>query len=661
MIPSQYIEISDLPLLYISTPVNVQHYLDTGIFPSNTLEIDLLLRYQGGQGFIFGARNTNSQTSAGQLGIFAGGTTANYFCYNNARVTITSDFRFNNAQFYIKNNNTIWQSLDYIATAQGSTGSFTGTRTMYVGGCNNAGTIMGGQSVMMGGLIIKDNGVKVLDLIPCYDTVNSKIGAFDLVNENFIPVTPDTDIDSNYYLLNADQSVGGQGFFKNHHDDLIKQIYGLSNTIMYGNTFKVKCVALPDEGYKFLNWTDSNGNVLSNLQEFYYTPTAADTIKANFQKVAKVENLNGYFMAKIMPYDDGSDVVEPIYLNVRNANITNDGLQKSTSTIVCNEIPSAVLPTQAVVLISPRGQAIYTGIIQSVEGDTLTCREVLSVYDRDYLVNTNVFSSNIFTVTRGIDELIEKAQLNTALFGTDFDSLLTRRMAQFPPIKNTGVKIDRSLSLYHENNQGSQIPNFTEISLINLEEYFQNLFDSFGVYVDVILYGVYIVPYPIFYKQNPGITLSDNYERVSDVNVVAEIQEANVLVIYSSSGTLRGHYAVNTDGEVVAYTLDDPSYIAYNEYKSKVVTSDDNIEMIIAQNLSNSSLNHKITFKVNFGGLISFEQMKVGTPLDLYVGDKLYHSVITAINFEVSTDQVDSATITLGKVRTSLTSKLNRS
>lgn len=659
MLPNQYVEISDLPLRYLTS----QHYIDTGIYPSDQLEIDLLIRTSGTQGHIFGARNTNAQNSAGQLGIFSGGTTTNYFLYNAARVSVTSHFVFTDAHFYIKNNNSIWQSLNYIATAQGATGSFTGTRTMYVGGINNAGSILGGQTVVLGGLIIKDNGVKVLDLIPCYDTANSQIGVYDLVSESFIAVTPNEDVDTNYYLLNASQSTGGQGYFKNHHDELTKQMYGLSNSIIFGQTFKVKCVAMPDEGYKFHNWTDSNGNVLSEQQEFFYTPTSSGTIIANFQKVAKSKNLNGNFMAKVMPYDDGSEVVEPIYLTVRNATITNDALQKSTSTIVCNDVPSGVLPTQAVVLFSPKGQVNYVGIIQSVEGDTLTCREVLSVYDREYLVNTSVFSSDIFTVTRGIDELIEKAMDRPALFSSDQDSLLARRMFQFQPIKNvaTDVKIERALSLFHENNQGSQMPAFTEFSTINLEDYFQNLFDQYGVYVDVLLSDDYIVPYPKYYKQNPGITLSDNYERVSDVNVVSETQEANVLLIYSTSGSLRGRYAVTTDGEVESYTTSDPSFVAFNEYKSKVVTSDDNVEMVITQNLSNSSLNHKITFNVDFGGLINFEDLKVGMPLDLYVGNKLYNSVITAMKYDITHNQVDSATITLGKVRTSLTSKLNRS
>lgn len=672
MIPSGYIDLTGLPLIY--TGQGVQHYIDTGVYPSNLLEVELLGYGPTQQGNFFGARNTASTSSQGQYGFFNGGGSTNYFLYNAARVSISADMRWDQGHFYGNKNNTVWQGDSYIVSATGSTASFTGTRTMYVGGINNAGTVLGGSSFLMNGLIIKENGTKTVDLIPCYDSANDRMGAYNLVNDTFIPVVPTVALDSTDYHVTITDTEGGAGFARTFHGDLVKEIYGfkqngkgLPSTAFTG----VNLEAVADEGYEFENWT-ANGTVISYDAEFTYIPESAITVTANFRKVTS-KNLNQRYFAKIMPYGNDYLPRETLSLEVLSANIVNDAVQKSTSKIICKEVPTAVHVGRAVLLYSPKGKLLYIGVINSVEDNTLNCQEILSIYDQTYIARPTTLSSSNFTVTKGIDELLRSCKFSTNfnLSSSTFDPLLNRKLANYLTVDETlGTTIDgrrdkkyRFLSLYHDKNQGVSMPMFEETGTINLEEYFQSLFNNFGVYVDVAPYRAsYILVKPIFYKLNSGLTLSDNYERISNVSVTSETQEFNALVIYNEEGTtLRGMYAMKQDGTVEQYSTADPTYLAYSDYKANVETTNDNIEMVIAQNLTSSALNHKITFNLDLGGMFTLDKLKVGMPIDFYTSDRLFRSVVTAISFDIleNVEEIKNCTITLGKVRTNLTSKLN--
>lgn len=670
-LPQGYIELTGLPLVY--TGQGVQHYIDTGVYPSDNLEVELLGYGPTQNGNFFGARNTNSTNSQGQYGFYRGGGTANYFLYNAARVSISADFTWNQGHFYGKKNNVVWQGDSYIVSAQGATGSFTGSRTMYVGGINNAGSVLGGSSFLMNGLIIKEDGTKTIDLIPCYDSTNDQMGAYNLVTDTFIPVVPSVSLDSTDYLVEIADSEGGGGFAKTFHDDLVKKIYcfrqngkGLPSTAFTGTNL----VAIAEEGYEFESWT-ANGTVVSYDSEFTYIPESSVVLTPNFRKVTSL-SFDQNYRVRIMPYGDGYSPRDEMWLEVLSANIVNDGVQQSASKIVCKEIPSAVHVGRAVLLYTPKGKLIYLGVINSIENNTLNCREILSMYNQSYVAKPSVLSSSNFTVTKGIDELLRLSKYSSDFNPSSIDPLLNRKLANYITVDETlGTTIDgrrdkryRFLSLYHDKNQSCAMPMFEDTKAINLEEYLQTLFNDFGVYVEVRPYrSQYVIVEPKFYRINSGLTLSDNYERISDVNVTSETQEANALIVYNSGGTsLRGMYAMKEDGTVEQYSSADPDYLAYQNYKANIELTDDNVQMVIAKNLTNSALNHKITFRLTLGGLFTLDKLKVGMPVDFHTGNKLYSSVITAISFEIldNHEEITNCTITLGRVRTTLTSKLNR-
>lgn len=169
------------------------------------------------------------------------------------------------------------------------------------------------------------------------------------------------------------------------------------------------------------------------------------------------------------------------------------------------------------------------------------------------------------------------------------------------------------------------------------------------------------------YRFEP-LKIGDGNEVISNVSINIEDTQTTVVHIYNSEGTtLRGMFAMNDDGSIVKFTDTTSSniyetFLSYNQYLGKVVTSDDPLSTLKTQNLATAMYNHKISFEVDItGSLLRFDNFKIGRRVDFYNKNKIYHSVVTAINFDVNENQSDitKLKVTLGNVRTNLTSKLN--
>lgn len=155
-----------------------------------------------------------------------------------------------------------------------------------------------------------------------------------------------------------------------------------------------------------------------------------------------------------------------------------------------------------------------------------------------------------------------------------------------------------------------------------------------------------------------GQKISNNNHAISDITVDTTIEETNRLVIYNKDGDYRTTYIVKADGDIEQ----EPSSIInrFNEVNTKVVFSDDDDETLIKANLPTTTYNHKITFTLNtLNGLYSFDDFKLGMPLQLWVGAQYYNTVVTGREYSKDINQkVTTVNYTCGKVRTSLTKKM---
>lgn len=648
--------------------IRLTSYFNTGILPSSDLEIEYLFNRgglgAGSTGYLFGSRRTNSNTSDSQYNLYMG--SPYYFGYGGARVSLGSNPQFVAnyvSHFYGFENSMQMNTYVTMTTGQGNaSATFNTTRPIWLGGLNNAGSLSGQFVHTMYGMKISQSGSVVRDYIPCYDTTNSTIGLYDNITEQFYNLSTPTGL-SNAYLVSVNDNTGGEGFAKMLRGDFVKEIYGGSTT--YWGFGGVTLVAKAEDGYEFVNWTDGNGNIVSTEPEFQHTPTADITFTPNFQKVTDVA-INTNYQLKIYQYGQ-SGGSRPTVL-VQSATVKTDTLQKTTSTFVLKEVPSIITKGSYVSLFSPRGKQMYFGVVESIDENTITCREMLSVFDQDYVFSPSLIPNTDYTVMQILETLIAKAEASNFDPINNADFLLLRKLSSIYNVNpdNQGLfnfKV-RFLTLDHNKNPNFNIPAISSTETKNFEEYLLQIFNDFGIYVDIKEYNASRIQLsPYYYKADDTIDVSNNSEAITDVNVLLEDQEANVVMVYNSSGTtVRGKYGVKTDGTIVEATAGIYNQlIAYSDYKAKVVMSDDNIITILSQNLTNAQLNHKITFNVRFGGMFKQEDFYIGRPINFYIGDKLYQSVITSVEFNIveNREMIDGAKITIGKVRTNLTSKLN--
>lgn len=662
-------------------------YFDTGVVPKSSMNISGLFRIGVNytSTYVFGARNTSSTSSAGQLNFLATDTTS-YIGYASSRLTLNENpiegrvsFAKNAREFTVLTSNSIFNKT-------GGATAFAGSRTMFLLAMNNAGNPNYGSDggCWLYGFKIEDttDASNNHEFVPCYDTDNSEFGIYDLEQDNFISKSG-TGTLNNMYLLTVQSSEGGTAYLEN---EVIGETY-----LQYYDQYESAAIlkAIPNRNYSFLNWT-VNGSVVSTDEEFSYSISEDTVIVANFRKNTELE-FSSKFQLLGLQYGVGSiqSATAPngrdsdIYTSVRSFSIKIDGLAKATSTIECESVPSLYQINMPVFLISPKGKIIYYGLITTITDKTLTCREPMAILDHDFLfsptnsvdgdnlTNRNILYASwlyLYATQRGYSASATNA---TSLY---LDSGLLRCMEAYH------MSSDREIHYGQASNTYVSMPLTTQYELSNLEDYFFNLFEQFAVYLKP---SMFIAPTPssLAYKgvkrlmrlsvfntkQYDTLVLSDNAEYISNVTVDLEDVSTTILHIYNSTGkTFRGVYGMTKDGLIEEIVWDGSQirnkYIAYDTYKLKIVQSDDKISTLVEQNLSGALYNHKITFNVDLVyDVLRLDDFQIGRKVEFYYKDKLYKSDVTAIEFSLDSDmnRIISAKVTLGNVRNKLTTKLN--
>lgn len=680
MLPSQYISLNMIS--------GTNCYFNTGVTTSNTLNVTGLfyLSPNTTATYVFGARESNSTSSAGQLNFFQNATGTSYFGFASARSSI-SEYTVRRETYIenIKNNISILSEVSSIQKT-GSTATFTGNRPIYLLAMNNAGNVSYGSDALMPRMraFKMDDDARDIhhNYAPCYDTDTQQFGLYDLEEETFL-TNQGTGVITSAYLLEVYSTVGGDAYIRTDNAGNVDKQYKAEGSADNHNP----CVARPIKGYAFLNWTDSNGNILSSEKEYYPSAINEDTfITANFVKKTSEEVGEQY---QLLGLEYGYDYnaisqntkyyLSHLYSFVSDFSCKEDALARATSTIELVSVPSAYQINMPVVLFSPKGEPLWYGIITAIDGNKLTCREPISIYDADLICvpSNSVDGLNLtnYTITYATWLYYLENFSNIKNISSAASNYFVDRM-----LKTISDGSKEYFSFNRNKNNFANFPLIGETSVMNVEEALFKLFDQFGIIAEPGINKVHFDMYPsagtkyllsiriVNPKWYDVVTISDNSEAISNVDVVEEAQNDTILTIYNSTGsTLRGVYAMTSDG-----TLDvivDPSspsapsnYVAYKECKNKLVMSDDKIVTLAEQYIGNSLLNHKITMNVNLDDtMYDFEDFRIGAPVDFYRGDKLYKSVITAKEFNKAQGRSDiiSVKLTLGNVRTNLTTKLN--
>lgn len=671
MLPSGYI-----PCVGIKT-VN-SGYVDTGVYPKNTYTIDALFSGTVRDGYYFGARNTTSNTSPGQINLYGNFGNNGYLGYANQRINVGLDHSNVMQHFHMNGNELELVGAYAVTKVTGATTAFTGTRTMYIWTLNNGGSpasVVG--TCCFHGMKIYENGELIHYFVPAYEEASGNYGVYDVPNSNFIALRSSI-TSTNYaralYRVTINASAGGTAYAKLLGEEKVNVLYGANHGVSDDGYDLIRLYASASAGYVFMNWTDSNGNVVSNENEFEYSATEDITLTANFVKKTDLKTHLGFKCMSISSRDNSESPSfrQDVYAEVISADIVFDGIQKSTSKFVLRNVPSAYSIGRPIFLFNPKGKCIYQGIIDNIDesSKTLSCREPMSAFDIDFLFHPNSLYSKSMLLG-GVYQF-----LGAVAFGNNTDTVYTidpnvlQRTRKF---QNIAVGYNNLILL--DNNK---IPNFTmppvsENTILNMEDYIMDLFINYGLFMKSSLSlsstNVRILQLKsIYFKEMDYVDISDNVEVMSNVSLQFEDMETTVLVVFNSAGTsLRGYYGIEKDGTISTFTnqtatSDLQKYIGYNNYKVKVIMSDDDIGRLTAQYLTNAKFNHKITFDLSLdGSMFDIDSFKIGQQAHFYYKNKMYESIVTGLSYSVTQndDVVHNMKVTLGKVRNNLTSKLN--
>lgn len=638
-----------LPDGYILAEAITGDYIDTGILSVSGLQIETLIYYiesaYRDACAIFGARNTNSNTSAGQVNVYQYAS-GYYFGYNNGRATITIpaiDVNGDDAGYlFVLNDNQISINHNCALTRTGNrtSASFTGTRNIYVGAVNNGG---------------------VADISPL-GTKYFKISKNDVLLKSYIACQRlEDDVFGFYEEVNGEFIAGVNNSFTTRNG--LISVLPTTNGVVVGDTGYIQNTTLkayPDNDYAFAGWYRngeiySSDNPLSIEKKGIYVYSSL-TLEARFEK-----KLNDIFdiRYKLFVQDrfisSETGVVNFYEMRVVSADINVDALQKTSSTIVVENIVNTLKIGMMAILYTPKGQRIFQGIVESYDSDTIICREALAYFDTPFLfhANTNLNLpiiqgiTNMTTLNLQTVLVAYVRQLMLGLYNTDNwinESGSNKRfLLNGPEITNRDKYIDVNFPL------------ISQANIENFEEFLFRMFQTFGVVVEVeFRMGRNIVNFMPVYNQN-NIILANNNEDISNINVEIEYTDTTVLYVYNSSGTTFRDMLSLPDAETNISAGTIPA-------KETMVMTDDNMATLQAQYIGEYNFNHKITFDMAYPNKeFEFGELKLGQLIRFYIGSEMYESIITGYSYSIeqNIENIGIVKYTLGKARSNLTSKIN--
>ena len=174
-------------------------------------------------------------------------------------------------------------------------------------------------------------------------------------------------------------------------------------------------------------------------------------------------------------------------------------------------------------------------------------------------------------------------------------------------------------------------------------------------------------------------TLFDSYENITNLSVINEDEDVNTVHVYYrdlNNGARRRSYTVDTNGEIKQIQNLTPVEDRLGVNKTSYIFDDDtddlDLEDLVKRELPTQQFNHKITFDITFNENNRFSQYNLGQPIRFYDSNsnwdpktesrEPYKSILTGRSYtiEENSDEIKNATFTLGKVRSSLTAKLQK-
>lgn len=322
--------------------------------------------------------------------------------------------------------------------------------------------------------------------------------------------------------------------------------------------------------------------------------------------------------------------------------MVRDLLEKKISTFELEYIDDNIDIGDVLGLYDDYGTLYFTGVINEIDYDNnqITCDSNISYFEYNWFYNA--YSEQTVSTEAIVKKAIEDTFVNSS------DYLMREKY------KNINISLASS-------SLTDKLPEKDEKTIESFRDFLYDCYSSFGIICD----------FKIFFEQrNPTLTIDsssaslspikigNNFNAIQNFTVDTDTFELNKLTIYSKDGTtLRGTY-YGTQGGI---STDDESPLRLKKINNEFVFTDDEIDSVVKQKLSETMYNHRITFDMILNNSLYsfFDLFKLGCPIEITYNSTFYDTIFTGYEMEKSQDSdFSSVRIVCGKLRNSLTSKL---
>lgn len=336
------------------------------------------------------------------------------------------------------------------------------------------------------------------------------------------------------------------------------------------------------------------------------------------------------------------------FMRVISFEVKRDLLTSANSTITVYNIEGNVNNGDVLVLYDDTGKTIYQGVIKSMTENKITCSQMQSIYKGNWIYHT---SPNKTSLEREIKTLMDEYAEGKMYKASYVDPLVAKRLGGITVLYKDGMSAKLPTDLDKDGNE-----NYT---VKDMETWIYSLYEQYGIMFsfEINFSGKNYVT--IKEADYDTLKISDNTYAIKDISPVTTIEETNRLYIYSKDKVFRKTYVATTNNKILANPASNIA-VRFNVTNTKFVFSDDELADLVAANLPNTMYNHKLTFSLILKNFIyQFEDFKLGMPLDVWIGEDYYNTVLTG--YEISKNDKDNVTevkMICGLVRTALTKML---
>lgn len=402
--------------------------------------------------------------------------------------------------------------------------------------------------------------------------------------------------------------------------------------------FTTNLWARPYGSYYFVKWDDGNTD---NPRAFKVDGRIK--LEAIYNRLPEDNNIIQYRCY----IKDQMSLTDPpkAFLRVDSFDIKVDLLTNANSKINVISTPTDVNNGDVLVLYDNTGKTIYQGVIKSMEDTTINCSQMQSFYKGNWIYHVSPKN----TLEQEISVIL-KEYADGKMYGSSWvDPLVKQRLGGITIKYVGGTKSKLPTDLDKDDKEN--------YSIKDMESWIYSLYESYGIVFDfeINFSGANYVTIKV--PEYSSIKVGNNSHAITDMSPITTIEETNRLYIYSKEKKYRTTYVATTSDIV-----EKPSQTV-NRFRitnTKIVFSDDDVNDLVTANLPNTMYNHKLTFSLILKNFVyEFEEFKLGMPLEVWVGEDYYSTVLTG--YEINKKSNENASVvnfTCGLVRIALTKLL---